>query len=133
MKTLLIPLLFLFSPAAFADEDADTPATLTVKPLLCIVDQRTPSCDLHFEIAWRTDLPGYHCLNNDLEDAPLRCWPDARTGEHQDERTVGETFSYWLARDDEQTVLATATVEVLKKDSDDRRRRRRTRYVWDLL
>ena len=133
MRCWLASLLFLLPLAAAANDDPDSEAQLTVKPLLCIVDARTPSCDLRFLVTWRAHETGYYCLNSNLDNEALRCWDEARTGRHEDDREVAESFRYWLNRGDEQPALASATVEVLRKDGDDRRRRRRTKYVWDLL
>ena len=133
MKHLLASLLFLTPLLAAADESGDGEASLAVKPLLCIVDQRTPSCDMRFLITWQSREAGYYCVNSNLDNAALRCWDEARSGRHEDDREVVETFRYWLNRGADQQELASATVEVLRKDSDDRRRRRRTKYVWDLL
>jgi hypothetical protein len=133
VKRLLLSLLFLLPLAAAADGGAEDEARLTVKPLLCIVDERTPSCNLRFLITWWAHETGYYCVNSDLDSAALRCWDEARTGRHEDDREVSGSFRYWLNRGDDQAELASATVEVLRKDGDDRRRRRRTKYVWDLL
>jgi len=129
----LASLLLLAPLAASADDAPGTDTALTVKPLLCIVDTRTPDCHIRFLIEWQSRATGYYCVNNELEADPLRCWDEARSGRHEDERTVSATFRYWLDRGRDDTELAAATVEVLQKDSDDRRRRRRTKYVWDLL
>jgi len=129
----LASLLLLLPLAAPADEAGDVEASLTVKPLLCIVDQRTPSCTMRFRISWQSRETGYYCVNANLDSEALRCWDEARSGRHEDDREVTETFRYWLDRGDGEAELASATVEILRKDSDDRRRRRRTKYVWDLL
>lgn len=128
MRRLALVLLIALPLAAIADEP---PVTLTVKPLLCIVDQRTPSCEMRFAIYWQSEQTGYYCVLTELEVAPLRCWNEARAGDLDDERTVDESFSYELS--DGDAPLAAARVEVLRKDSDDRRRQRRTRHVWDVL
>ena len=132
MKRFL-PLLLLLPVATFAQDDVGDAATLTVKPLLCIVDARTPACDMQFMIAWESDDSGYYCVFSELEPDALRCWSEARSGETTDERTVAETFSYWLNQGEDEPVLARATVDVLQKSSSDRRRNRRTRHVWDIL
>jgi hypothetical protein len=132
MKRLLV-LLFILPLAALADGGASDTYTLTVKPLLCIVDARTPACDMRFAIRWAGVDSGYYCVFNELEDDALRCWSEAQSGDLRDERSVAETFSYWLSRGVDAPVLAEATVDVLKKDSSDRRRQRRTRHVWDIL
>ena len=132
MKRLLIAALLLPFAALAEDSDSDT-ATITVKPLLCIVDARTPACDMQFAIRWASDESGYYCVFNDLETDALRCWAESSLGEIDDRRTVAETFSYWLNQGKDEPVLAKATVDVLRKDSEDRRRRRRTRHVWDIL
>ena len=132
MKRLLA-LLMLLPLATFAEDDVDNAATLTVRPLLCIVDARTPACDMQFVIAWESDDSGYYCVFSELEPDALRCWSEARSGETTDERTVAETFSYWLNQGEDEPVLARAKVDVLQKSSSDRRRNRRTRHVWDIL
>lgn len=132
MKRLLI-LLLLLPLAALADDDTSDVYTLSVKPLLCIVDARTPACEMRFAIRWASIESGYYCVFNELETQALRCWSEAQAGDLQDERTVAESFSYWLNQGVDEPVLAKATVDVLQKDSDDRRRRRRTRHVWDIL
>jgi len=106
---------------------------LTVKPVLCITDKRTPSCDMTFLVFWQSEQSGYYCLFNDFDEAPLRCWTETQSGELSDKRTVQSDFSYWMTDDDIQSLLAVVRVEVLRMDTDDRRRRRRTRHVWDIL
>lgn len=133
MARWLASLLLLLPLAAPANDAGDAGASLTVKPLLCIVDARTPSCAMRFTISWQSRETGYYCVNSNLDSEALRCWDEARSGRHEDHRDVAETFRYWLDRGDDRPALASATVEVLRKDSDDRRRRRRTKYVWDLL
>lgn len=132
MRTVIILLcaLPLFLPGnASADESG---VALTVKPVLCITDRRTPFCDLGFLVAWRSDAAGYFCLYNDFSEGPLRCWSERREGSLEDERSVSESFSYWMTDADPDAKLAQVTVEVLRMDSGDRRRSRRTRHVWDI-
>lgn len=134
MRTL-IALLLLVTPAILvAETDAATNAAvqLTVKPVLCITDKRTPVCDISFLIRWQSAKTGYYCLSSDLEVDSLRCWSDENTGQLTDDRSVREEFSYWMTANADSTRLAAVTVEVLRMDSDDRRRRRRTRHVWDI-
>jgi hypothetical protein len=126
----LARLLLLVLPAfAIADEDMQ----LQVRPMLCIIDERTPSCQMSFLVLWESAETGYYCLYNDFGQSPLRCWTERRSGEHSDERTVDAEFRYWMAGDDIGSPLAVAVVEVLRLDTDDRRRRRRSRHVWDIL
>ncbi len=132
MKRFLT-LLLMLPLAALADDAADEAYHLTVKPLLCIVDARTPACEMRFAIHWASGVSGYYCVFSELETQALRCWNAAQSGELRDDRSVSESFSYWLNRGVGEPALASATVDVLRKDSDDRRRRRRTRHVWDIL
>jgi Protein of unknown function (DUF3019) len=106
---------------------------LTVKPTLCVVDERTPECDIAFLVTWRSDRSGRYCLFNDLATAPLQCWNELTAGEHAEQRLVREEFRYSITGRDTATELAGVTVEVLRMDVGDRRRNRRTRHVWDLL
>ena len=118
----------LLSAGKVHSEDVE----LTVKPVLCIIDNRTPSCDMSFIVMWQSGATGYYCLFNDFGDAPVRCWNEDREGRLNDERTVESEFSYWMTGADEEVRLAQVDVEVLRLDSDDRRRKRRTRHVWDI-
>ena len=132
MKRLILLSILVCPAFGAADEHDDREMRLTVKPVLCITDRRTPHCDMSFLVVWRSSVSGYYCLFSDLGDTPLRCWNEELTGELTDERTVEAEFSYWMAGDDRNLRLAQVEVEVLRMDSDDRRRRRRTRHVWDI-
>ena len=125
--------LVLLVPALFtAAETHAEELELSVKPVLCITDNRNPSCEMAFLVVWKTALTGYYCLFNDFGDTPMRCWNEEREGQATDERTVQESFSYWMTGTDVEARLAQVTVEVLHLDSDDRRRKRCTRHVWDI-
>ena len=129
---LLVILALLLPALAVADESNSDDMRMTVKPLLCITDNRSPSCDMSFLIVWQSITTGYYCLFSDFTDAPMRCWNEERSGQLDDDRTVTQNFSYWMTGTDEGARLAEITVEVLRLDSDDRRRRRRNRHVWDI-
>ena len=129
---LLVILALLLPALAVADESNSDDMQMTVKPLLCITDNRNPSCDMSFLIVWQSITTGYYCLFSDFTDAPMRCWNEERTGQLDDDRTVTQNFSYWMTGTNEGARLAEVTVEVLRLDSDDRRRRRRNRHVWDI-
>ncbi|MGI9206322.1 MAG: DUF3019 domain-containing protein [Woeseiaceae bacterium] len=131
MRWLPVFLLFSLSQASLAADDS--PVQLKVKPVLCIIDARTPSCQMSFLVIWQSAESGYYCLYNDFGDVPVRCWTDESAGEVDDERNVQSAFNYWMTGDDGQARLAVVSVEVLRMDSDDRRRRRRGRHVWDIL
>ena len=123
---MLLPALLAAGNAQAEDME------LTVKPVLCITDKRTPVCEMSFLVVWQTALTGYYCLFNDFGDAPVRCWNEEREGRLTDEQTVQENFSYWMIGTDPEARLAQVDIEVLRMDSDDRRRKRRTRHVWDI-
>ena len=129
---LLVTFALLLPALALAEDQAGDDIRLTVKPVLCITDNRNPSCDMSFFVVWESGETGYYCLFNDFIEAPVRCWSEERTGRLSDGRIVRETFSYWMTGSDTDSRLAEVTVEVLRMDSDDRRRRRRTRHVWDI-
>jgi len=129
---LLVTLALLLPALVLAEDQAGDDIRLTVKPVLCITDNRNPSCDMSFLVVWQSDNTGYYCLFNDFIDAPARCWSEERAGRLSDDRIVTESFSYWMTSSDPDSRLAEVTVEVLRMDSDDRRRRRRTRHVWDI-
>lgn len=126
-------LLLLFLPLFVAAEtDNEVNMRLTVKPMLCIVDERTPRCEFPFLVVWESELDDFYCLFNDFGEAPLACWNDEHNGRLNDERSVNESFSYWMTGRDAENRLAVIAVEVLRMDTGDRRRKRRTRHVWDI-
>jgi hypothetical protein len=125
--------LAVFGPlACFAQEIPEGDVLLKVKPVLCVTDNRNPSCELSFLVTWQSGETGYYCLFNDFADGALHCWSEERAGELADDRTVDESFRFWMTGEDLANRLAEVDVEVLRLSSDDRRRRRRTRHVWDL-
>ena len=129
----LLLLLTLLPLTVAADTDvADRSMRLTVKPVLCITDNRTPSCRMSFLVLWESAQTGYYCLFSDFGEAPIRCWSDEHSGGTEDERIVQNDFRYWMQDDSSELQLAFVTVEVLRLDNDDRRRKRRKRHVWDL-
>ena len=127
-RLLALSLLVLaVTPVAQADE-----LKLSVKPLLCITDNRNAACEMSFLVMWESGERGYYCLFNDYGEAPMHCWNEEREGQLTDDRSVRETFSFWMTGTDTANRLAEVSVEVLRMDSDDRRRKRRTRHVWDI-
>jgi len=129
---LLITLALLLPALALAEDQAGDDMRLTVKPVLCITDNRNPSCDMSFLVLWQSGETGYYCLFNDITEAPVRCWSEEQAGRLSEDRIVRQNFSYWMTGSDPDSRLAEVAVEVLRMDSDDRRRKRRTRHVWDI-
>jgi len=129
---LFITLAILLPVTAAAQNVPEGSVRLQVKPVLCVTDNRNPSCDVSFRITWQSGTRGYHCVFNDLNNTPLRCWSEDRSGQMTDDRIVDESFAFWITGEDLASRLAQVDVEVLRLDSDDRRRRRRTRHVWDI-
>ena len=120
---------FLLAPLA----EADTRETveLSVKPSLCIVDKRTPSCQMDLAISWTSVNAGDYCLHK--EDPSLQCWVNRDAGAHSERQLVSAPLEYFMRDQRNDEKCATATVEVLQMDDSDRRRNRRSRHVWDLL
>ena len=129
---LLVTLALLLPALALAEDHAGDDMRLTVKPLLCITDNRNPSCEMSFLVVWQSGETGYYCLFNDFTETTVRCWSEELAGQLSEDRIVRENFSYWMTGSNPDSRLAEVTVEVLHMDSDDRRRRRRTRHVWDI-
>ena len=129
---LLVILALLLPALTLAEDQAADDMRLTVKPVLCITDNRNPSCDMSFLVVWQSGETGYYCLFNDFTEAPVRCWSEDLTGRLSEDRIVRENFSYWMTGNDPDNRLAEITVEVLHMGTDDRRRKRRTRHVWDI-
>lgn len=128
---LLIGCMVLASvPAAAADLPA---ARLIVKPLLCVIDREAGQCSMTFRIRWKSEAAAEYCLNDSALSTPLRCWPSAASGSHDQKREVSEAFIYWLGAPGGTQHAAEVKIDVLRLDSTDRRRDRRARHVWDVL
>jgi hypothetical protein len=128
---LIIAGLFAALPALAPA--ADPPVTLSVKPLLCVLDKGATGCMMTFDVRWKSLLAAEYCLNDGSQPTPLRCWPSARSGDLQEQRQVSEEFRYWLTPATGAERLAEVKISVLRVDSADRRRERRARHVWDVL
>jgi len=119
---------------SFTAAGADLPAArLIVKPLLCVVDGEAGQCSMTFRIRWKSEAAAEYCLNDSALSTPLRCWPNATSGSHEQQREVGEAFVYWLGAPAGTQRAAEVKIDVLRLDSADRRRERRSRHVWDVL
>jgi hypothetical protein len=113
---------------------ADVPAArLIVKPLLCVIDSEAGKCSMTFRIRWKSEAAAEYCLNDSALNTPLRCWPSAVSGTHEQQREVNEAFTYWLGAPAGTQRAAEVKIDVLRLDSQDRRRERRARHVWDVL
>jgi hypothetical protein len=112
---------------------AEPPVTLTVKPLLCVLDKGATGCMMTFDVRWKSVVAAEYCLNDGGQATPLRCWPSSRAGDLQQQRQVSEEFRYWLTPATGADRLAEVKISVLRVDSADRRRERRSRHVWDVL
>lgn len=134
MPRIAILLLLFGSTIAVSEEDTTVNGVeLNVKPLLCIIDRRTPACGMDFLVTWQSVNRGYYCLFGHMDTMPLRCWSNVDAGQHEERRIVDKTFQYWLTGEDVDEPLAAVTVEVMTTETNDRRRQRRTRHVWDIL
>ena len=119
---------------SLASAGADIPAArLIVKPLLCVIDREAGQCSMTFRIRWKSEAAAEYCLNDSALSTPLRCWPSAASGTHDQQRTVSEAFVYWLGAPNGTQRAAEVKIDVLRLDSQDRRRERRARHVWDVL
>lgn len=130
LEALPLSCALLFSAGGCA---AEPDVSLTVKPSLCITDKREDHCALEIVVAWRSSEPGDYCLYSEMQDEPLRCWTLAKDGTLVDERSVTESFRYWITADDSTARLAEASLDVMTADNEDRRRQRPRRHVWNIL
>jgi hypothetical protein len=119
---------------SLASAGEDIPAArLFVKPLLCVIDREAGQCSMTFRIRWKSEAAAEYCLNDSALSTPLRCWPSAVSGTHDQQREVSEAFIYWLGARDGTQRAAEVKIDVLRLDSQDRRRERRARHVGDVL
>jgi hypothetical protein len=129
---LLVTIALLLPAIVSGQPPTEDGVRLRVKPILCVTDNRNPTCDLTFLVTWQSGTTGYYCIFNDFDESPLRCWVEERSGQMTDDRSFDESFTFWLTGEDLRDRLAEVEIEVLRLDSDDRRRNRRTRHIWDI-
>jgi hypothetical protein len=129
-RLAIVASCFWALPVVAADP---APVRLNVKPLLCVLDKDATSCAVTFDIRWKSQTAAEYCLNDEAQPAPLRCWANALSGEHQQDRLVTQEFTFWLSPPAGKERVAEAKIEVLRVGSSDRRRERRSRHVWDVL
>lgn len=129
---IAVPILSLACPLSGAADDEAT-MQLSVRPKLCVADSRNRACDMSLTVTWESLNRGYFCLYNEFQGAALICWNDDASGSFAEDRSVAESFNYWMAGRNVEIRLAEAEVEVLYLDSSDRRRNRRRRHAWSVL
>jgi hypothetical protein len=123
--------VYAADPSAHASRDAAV--LLRVKPVLCIIDERQPDCEMTFLVEWNSGLRNNYCLEDDVSPAPLNCWVQESSGEYDEARVVKQSFKYQLMRTGQTEPLAEAKVELMTIDNSDRRRNRRSRHAWSIL
>jgi hypothetical protein len=126
-------ILLLPGTAGLAAADDPMLPKLRVRPVLCIADRESAGCATVFQIDWQSRETGDYCIGSDQQAEPLRCWTQARTGEHADRVIVTRDFNYWISHPDSERRLRAVRIELLRLHSEDRRRERRSRHVWDVL
>lgn len=132
----LVILGIVLTGDAYSDESEKSGATgvsLRVKPVLCIIDERQPDCEMTFQVEWEAGQQNDYCLEDDVSLSPLNCWVRESSGEFDEARIVKESFKYQLTRSGQAQPLAEAKVELMTIDNSDRRRNRRSRHAWSIL
>ncbi len=51
---LFLTIALLLPVLATAEDQVDDDMHLTVKPVLCVTDNRNPSCDMSFLVVWQS-------------------------------------------------------------------------------
>lgn len=136
MRELLLTLTLLGSSAVMAqdgDGEGDVAVELSVKPLLCVTDRQNRSCEMSFEIAWRSRNAGDFCVYSDFVSTPIGCWLQQTSGLATEVRVVDTPFSYWISASSSEQRLAVAVIDVVSTYVEDRRRNRRKRHAWSVL
>jgi hypothetical protein len=118
---------------AVQSEAVAAPIQLSVKPSLCIVDDRNRSCRMTILVVWKADNAGSYCLHNELGAEPIGCWSDQTTGRFEEARAVETRLRYWLTQSGSDDAVAEASIEVMNAQPGDRRETRRRRHAWSIL
>lgn len=126
----LLLLTAVWVPGAVVAQES---VSLTVKPLLCIIDEKNESCDMDFKVDWQSAVTASYCLGDDVGTAPLACWLEQSSGRHLESRVVDEPFSFILSHADDNESVAEVRVDVMSTKTTDRRRKRSRRHVWSVL
>lgn len=104
--------------------------TLELQPRLCTLSADDDTCDTTVRAQWRSPRNESLCLV--IVDRPdiRRCWEDFSDGVYQVELSFNQDLTVELRDPQLQTVLASATIAVIRQALQLRRKRRQP---WNLL
>lgn len=131
---LTLLLLALLSPVmlgaqgGFAKEEE---FRLLVRPSICVSYDSSAPCVMSMQLSWEAPRLVAVCLRETEAEGSLRCWDDARAGQHEVQYADSADTHYLLVDAATHAVLAEAEVVVINRDLRDSRKRRR--HVWSIL
>jgi hypothetical protein len=106
--------------------------TLTIRPHICIAPRGESSCISRIELSWKSDRLTDVCLHTGLEDAPLNCWNQSRSGEYDHRVTILNDLDYWLAALGSAQVVVKSTVKYAALRPHRKHKRRRSVLPWSI-
>lgn len=125
---LLLGAGFWAAPGATAQDER---FELKVRPSICVSYDSAAPCVMSMQVSWVGSRMADVCLREAEDAVPLRCWDDAREGQHEVQYADTTDVYYSLVDASTQSVLAETEVVVINRDLRDSRKRRR--HVWSIL
>lgn len=137
---LMAGVMMIMSPAQGQTEQHQrTPAlvnpaniTLTIRPHICIAPRGESSCISRIEVSWQSDRLTDVCLHTGVEDAPLNCWNQSRSGEFDHRVTILNDLDYWLTAIGSAQVVVKSTVKYAALRPHRKHKRRRSVLPWSI-
>lgn len=95
----------------------------SLKPHLCVLSEDEDACFDELQVNWRAPEEMSLCLYQGDLDSPLKCWYEAKVGEHKFVLSATQNVSFHLRAMDDNTLVSEA-FEVIHDRKVYRRQRR---------
>lgn len=95
----------------------------SLKPRLCILSDQEEACYDELQVSWQAPEKTSLCLYQGELDKPLKCWYDAKHGQHEFVLSATQNVVFHLRASDDNTLISEA-FEVIHDRKVYRRQRR---------
>lgn len=101
----------------------------SIKPRLCVLSGDEEACYDELEVRWSAEQTMNLCLYQSVDDEPLTCWQNTRSGVHHFVLTASQNITFYLREPGESWQVSEA-FEVIH---DHKKYRRQRRNPWSFF
>jgi hypothetical protein len=112
MNNRLTLILFLSGFAGLAGDAYAGEFSLLSQPAKCVSLKQGNICYQDIHMVWQAPQAGDFCLYNQAESEAMKCWEGVDRGEYNFEFSFAESQHYALRAKQQQTDLASSSIEV---------------------